>query len=162
MTSSPKQGPRARSLARFCVTWALAMGLAVAPASTAEAHAARTVLSTTTFLWLSPSDGAVDGLYSIAYGDVPAQTVRRGADVDRDGSISDVEWDAVVERVRSQVHDCLVVESDGRREEVTLTARERALAERQVAPVWARIELELAIALEPGARSELRVADRCV
>lgn len=155
-----RRTPR-RSAARAWALGALALGLVTGPASRAEAHAARTVLSTTTFLWLSPSVGALDGLYSVAFGDVPAQRVRLDADADRDGSISDAERRALAARVEGQVRDCLRVEIDGQRDSFTVTARDQALADRQVGPVWVRVELDLSIAFDRERRSVVRVIDRC-
>lgn len=126
----------------------------------ASAHAARTTLTTTTFLWLSPSPSALDIRLSLAIGDVPAQRLRADMDHDSDGAISDDELSQAAARRRAQVRRCLQVEVDSEPVVVTWIDQTPPLEVTGVEPVWVRFDLRGEAPVD-GAAYTVEVLDTC-
>lgn len=149
-----------RSLAALVASLILA-GSTMLPLRDAEAHAARSQLRTNTYVWISVGAHSLDGIYSIAYGDVPALELRRSMDGDGDGVVSPAEYSTFVEELRARLARCLSFEMDGSSLEFGFHDAPATLESSAVVPEWLRIDLQFSSSLGEGNGGEVTISDSC-
>ncbi len=128
---------------------------------TAEAHAARSRLSTNTFFWVAPSDESIDGVFSIAYGDVPALEIRRAVDRDGDGELSPSELRDFSETLGEALSACIELRVGSRPLQVTWTWQPLALDDTGVVPSWLRVDFAYSAPVEGEGELEVSITETC-
>ncbi len=132
------------------------------PLEEAEAHAARSRLNTNTYVWFSVGSESIDGIYSIAYGDVPSLELRRSVDRDGDGIISSEEHLAFVRELRELLGECFALVHDDSPLEVRWRDDPIELENSAVVPEWVRIDAHFTSSFDMGREGLVEITDSCV
>lgn len=104
--------------------------------------------------------GQVRLTYTIMVGDVPAFALRRGADRDGDGHLSEAERDALARQILMEARAGLRLEANGRPIAFHFEEPTIGLAGDAVAPAAFSVDTSALVRLAPERMQELRYEDR--